>query len=184
MTKTLFEDYRRFTEGADHECWTKWPEALTKVYKGRPIKVVDFGPYIKTGAHRAMWQAKNGPLSAQQKLYNTCGNKECVNPAHYYAQTAREFYAKRKDARREEVAAAAALGLPPPLIKTSLTVDALLKNKVRYMMKDLSFMLTRGEITTAQYSKMWAMLKSQEHPDLQEYKRAILAGEIYELVTK
>ncbi|WP_282267753.1 HNH endonuclease signature motif containing protein [Stenotrophomonas sp. PS02298] len=58
------------------QCW-KWLGRIND--QGRPIKQFGGNP---TTAQRWIWQMFFGPIPEGLVVYNTCGNRECPNPAH------------------------------------------------------------------------------------------------------
>ena len=60
-------------------CWT-WTGCHTS--RGQGHFALEHSKAVL--AHRFAWQDLGGELSANEKLLNTCGSLDCVNPEHYY----------------------------------------------------------------------------------------------------
>ena len=74
--------------GEPHECW-RWI-AKAKDRKGRGKVRIDKRNYH---VPRLLWELHNGPLPTQLRVYETCFNEGCCNPAHLDAKTQSEIQA-------------------------------------------------------------------------------------------
>lgn len=90
---------KRATPGKPNECWV-WPHKLLQNGYGRvgQGKVMHY-------AHRASFEAFNGPIPEGQNVCHRCDNPPCWNPAHLFAGTSldnnRDRQAKGRSQRGE-----------------------------------------------------------------------------------
>lgn len=79
--------------GAD-ACWS-WGKCQDVTVKGR---IWIDGKIML--AHRAMWEATNGPIPAGKLICHTCDNGGCINPAHMYVGTHADNMRDMRERRR------------------------------------------------------------------------------------
>jgi len=58
--------------------------------------------------HRWAWEQFKGPIPKGQRLYNTCGRRHCMNPAHWFPGSPALAKQRRGSTRNPEMEAEAA----------------------------------------------------------------------------
>jgi hypothetical protein len=65
----------------DTDCWL-FTGATTKGYGRVGVTDAVTGKVKQYQAHRAVWEARNGPIPPEKVLDHLCKNKNCVNDEH------------------------------------------------------------------------------------------------------
>ena len=70
---------------ADSDCWY-WQSQVSNSGYGRIMLRDDDGKLAMQSAHRASYITFVGPLPADKKVVQSCGNRLCINPEHLLLQ--------------------------------------------------------------------------------------------------
>jgi hypothetical protein len=92
----------RFEQDASSGCWS-WLGAVDRSGYGK-VKVMIARRPRYTGAHRASWIARRGPIPNGMVIDHLCRNTLCINPAHMEIVTGQENNRRRKKVGRPTVA--------------------------------------------------------------------------------